>query len=123
MTLEAKIYTLSDKNGGVFWVGCTIREIEQRLYDHLCEARNNHPYSNKRKNEKIRGLNYDVYATVIDTRVIECQSRSLAKRETKNWELEWIYKYRNQGYELCNSEVNRKLSYLREIAKQNVWSL
>lgn len=44
----AKIYTLSDQSGNVFYVGCTVREVHERLSQHIQEAKKDH-YRNQLK--------------------------------------------------------------------------
>ena len=106
--VEGKIYTLADKNGNVFYVGCTISSVESRLYYHLCEARQDYHWSNRRKVKIIQDLNFEVVATVVHTKMLKGEYYWDVKKELEEIELEWIKKYILLGHNLTNLENKNK---------------
>lgn len=100
----AKVYTLSDENGNVFYVGCTLQKMETRIGGHIYEACGNKPSTNQKKNSVIRSLNYKVVVKIVDILWITASTRKSAarQREIKVLEAEWILKFYNLGYDLCN---------------------
>lgn len=98
----AKIYTLSDLKGNVFYVGSTSHSLEKRLSAHLAEARLNKRCGNKKKNEKIRSLNFQIEAKVIDIKYVAGSKQAAARGKSNDLEGEWIKKYVELGYDLCN---------------------
>ena len=98
----AKIYTLSDENGIVFYVGCTVRELGERLKSHLSEANSNRPYANKIKNEKIRSLDFQVVITEVDRMWVTGIKPQWAISKATDLEHEWIWHFRGLGYKLAN---------------------
>lgn len=101
----AKIYTLSDENGNIFYVGCTTMRLETRLAQHISSAKNNHKYSNKRKNEIIRRLEFKIIATIVDMKWVTGRSGKSIKYLASDLEKEWINKYLELGYELVNGRL------------------
>lgn len=112
----AKVYTLSDENGNIFYVGCTVQPIEKRLVMHLSEARSSRA-GNMRKHEIIRSLNYSVVITVLDMKWVTAKKPSWAHAQTKTWEHEWVLKIHALGYDLCNRVVNKKSFRSKKEAK------
>jgi hypothetical protein len=98
----AKIYTLSDDLGNVFYVGCTVKRLEVRLAQHISNAKLNKKYGNKRKDEHIRSLNYKITATIVDMLWVTAQREKDLKHKADNLERKWIQKYASLGYDLCN---------------------
>lgn len=96
----AKIYTLSDSLGNVFYVGCTIHNIRQRVSQHLSEAKAGKLLN--KKNLKIRSLDFKIVATIIDMKYVTGNKMKNMRRHTSTWEREWILKYRALGYDLTN---------------------
>src|ERR1035437_102250 len=45
--MQTKIYCLCDENSQIRYIGKTGKELEQRLYEHIKEARGNKKKSNK----------------------------------------------------------------------------
>lgn len=97
----ANIYTLSDEQGNVFYVGMTTQEASARLQNHLVEARSDNG-NNKKKNEIIRSLNYKIIATVHYSFWITGSTQRMALIRGEAIEKQWILKYINNGCALCN---------------------
>lgn len=102
---HVKIYALADEIGNVFYIGCTFSRLEQRLAQHLSEAKNDRKYVNRRKTAIIRKLNFNITATIIDMAWITGESKSCLKYRARTVEKTWIDKYRALGYELCNGRL------------------
>lgn len=98
----AKIYTLSDESGNVFYVGSTVKRLEIRLAQHISNAKCNKKYGNKRKDELIRNLDYKITATIVDMLWVTAQREKDLKHMADKLERQWIQKYASLGYDLCN---------------------
>jgi hypothetical protein len=98
----AKIYTLSDESGNVFYVGVTTMRLETRLANHISVAKNNKSYGNKRKDAHIRKLNYRITATIVDMIWVTAGVKKDLVHKADNLEKEWIDKYLALGYKLFN---------------------
>lgn len=98
----AKIYTLADENGNVFYVGVTTMRLEARLANHISVAKNNKSYGNKRKDAHIRKLNYKITATIVDMVWVSGGVKKDLVHQADKLEKEWIEKYRSLGYNLVN---------------------
>jgi predicted GIY-YIG superfamily endonuclease len=99
----AKIYTLADKHNNVFYVGVTVKSLEERVANHISSAR-----SADRKNRKaahLEKLNYEIVATVVHTQVISGRSLKHCNQRMRPIETEWILKYMKMGCDLINREV------------------
>jgi hypothetical protein len=109
----AKIYTLSDENDNVFYVGSTVKRLETRLAQHISNAKRNKKYGNKRKDDIIRKLNYKIMATIVDMLWVTAQREKDLKHKADSLERKWIQKYASLGYDLCNSRflINHKDSH------------
>lgn len=109
----AKIYTLSDESGDVFYVGSTTKRLEIRLAQHISNAKQNKKYGNKRKDELIRKLNYKIIATIVDMLWVTAQREKDLKHMADKLERQWIQKYASLGYDLCNGRfmVTRKNAF------------
>lgn len=104
-----KIYTLSDKAGNVFYVGCTMATMRNRMAAHITQAKRNRHGTNRRKNEIIAGLNFEIVATIVDLIWITANCHKLfTNYKFKEAEKKWIKKYSSLGYDLCNREVIKK---------------
>jgi hypothetical protein len=101
----SKIYTLSDKNGNVFYVGCTVRNAEIRFKQHINEAKAG--YLKSRKLKRIQELNYEVVMTIVDMFWITGYDHMDLVHRSQRKELEWINKYRELGYELTNGRIKK----------------
>lgn len=108
----AKVYTLSDQNGNVFYVGCTLQKMETRIAGHIYDACGNKYSTNQKKNSVIRSLNYKVVVKIVDILWVTASTRKSAarQREIKVLEAEWILKFYNLGYDLCNKRGIPKFS-------------
>lgn len=98
----AKIYTLADENGNVFYVGVTTMRLETRLANHISVAKNNKSFGNKRKDAHIRKLNYKIVATIVDMVWVTSGVKKDLVHHADKLEKEWIEKYRALGYSLFN---------------------
>lgn len=105
----AKIYTLSDAGGNVFYVGCTVRELEDRLTAHLTEARVDSKKANPAKNKLIRSLDYNVVIKVVDMQWVTALRPGIATHKAKDLEDSWIKKFMDLGYELCNRHIKKQM--------------
>ena len=100
-----KIYTLADKVGNVFYVGCTTQNIEVRVGAHISEARvRSRGGKMNRKCARIIELNYEIYATIVDMQYVAYYKQS-ATDKLYPLEKKWIEKYISLGYNLCNKEA------------------
>lgn len=104
----AKIYTLADHSGNVFYVGATTSTVANRVAQHISECRlvNHSKYAspNKRKVEHIRSLDFKVTATIVDMIWVTAHRKKdlIHKRLVKDLEKSWIEKYFELGYSLVN---------------------
>lgn len=96
----AKIYALSDNNGSVFYIGCTIKSLDERKGGHIRDAKYNN--GNKKKNEIIRSLNYDFIITQIDQKYVTARWSNDTVSQSLPLERYWIAKYEEMGADLCN---------------------
>lgn len=96
---------MADHNGNVFYIGCTTRRMELRLANHISEAKRNKKSGNHRKNEIIRKLDYSIVCTIIDTKWATSEYRHSLKDMAIKLEKEWIKKYTELGYQLCNGRL------------------
>lgn len=106
----AKIYTISDVNGNVFYVGCTTNSIEARLAGHISEARNTNTYnklysSKSPKSVRIRELDFKIVITIVHMQWVTSFASMSALKKMARTEKEWIKKYMDLGYSLCNREA------------------
>ena len=101
--MSVKIYALTDVEGSVFYVGQTFGPVEDRLRSHVCQARRNARFC-ERKTAKIVSLEYRVNVLVLD--VVMVKNRKEALKE----ELKWIQHYLNTGVQLVNREAVKKVA-------------
>lgn len=99
---EAKIYTLTDFDNNVFYVGCTTVGLKQRLQQHLSSCNSYDSWSNSLKVQKIRSLNFRVRINELETVVVFATNRRCASRKAEVYERRWIKKFEGMGIELCN---------------------
>lgn len=100
----AKIYTLADSDGNVFYVGCTT-DLERRISGHLVEAKCDGKMTNHRKNEIIRSLNYQVVVKIVDMLWVTGSKQYRLVHRAKTLEKTWIRKFIDLGYDLCNRRI------------------
>lgn len=100
-TACAKIYTLADENGNVFYVGSTIQPIRVRFDQHLLQARNT-GYNPTEKCKAIVALDFNIVITVVDIRHLSEPTYKELNRKILDLEKEWIIKYLELGYKLTN---------------------
>lgn len=106
-----KVYTLSCKNGNVFYVGCTIMDLSLRLRQHISEIQSikNNPnttFYNRNKADKIVSLDFDIYATIVET--INIKQGMTGRVDLRKCEAKWITKCIASGCELVNGGFNKK---------------
>lgn len=101
----AEIYTLSDSNYNVFYVGCTLNGVRKRLMSHIAEAKKNSPNSNKRKNKIIRSLDYKVTIQTIAVEYVTGTCLKEAASKARLVESRWIQRYISSGFRLCNRVI------------------
>lgn len=90
------IYSLSDKEGNVRWIGQT-KNLKYRLSKHLYEARTNK--ANKDKNEWINSLTSKGDSPKME--LIE----EIPSNEVDLWEKHYISLYRSFGFDLLNKSI------------------
>lgn len=111
----AKIYTLSDNEGNVFYVGMTSGPLENRVDAHIADARLNKPKSNQRKNEKIASLNYKITATIVDKVWVSNVYSAFSSYRCRQLEDEWMQKFLDAGAPLLNIRMpKKKRNYITE---------
>lgn len=117
-----KIYTLSDRDGNVFYVGCTILSIEYRLQCHISQAMSKklRLQVNTKKIQRIRDLNFDIVATIVEIVKIDGSKVPSPKKYLKPFELKWIKKYLNDGCDLCNTAQDMGISRREPLKKEIV---
>lgn len=106
----AKVYTLSDNNGNVFYVGCTVLDMVTRFRGHLSEAKNCTSAYNV-KSSHIRSLNYKVIATIVEIKWVTGTCATHAQKKLLKDENKWIKTYINLGYKLLNREAKDKVVF------------
>lgn len=121
MKAIAKIYTLTDENDNVFYVGCTIGSLETRLYDHIQGACNTKTVSNSLKSKKIRELGFKVKIVAVDYMAVEAGNSWDATRKAADLENDWSLKFMMEGIELTNDRirVRSKLPNAKKIQLQH----
>lgn len=96
----AKIYTLSDYDGIVFYVGCTSRSLEQRLTGHILQAKKALHFD--KKCLKIRKCGFKIFINEIDSVYITGSRPKFALPDAYKKEKEWIARYFLEGHPLTN---------------------
>lgn len=112
----ARIYTLSDINDNVFYVGCTTQDLQKRLACHLAEAKANTPKSNSLKNLFIMALDFRVTIRIVEEKFVTGFKAYSAVTKAKDLELKWVRKFISRGATLCN---NREIKDLKKMTKLN----
>lgn len=93
------VYSLSDMNGNIFYVGATTGPIDKRKKEHVREAK----YSDKRKKDKmIRQLDYKFNINLVERKAITSRSSERAFKTISVIEKYWIRKYISNGINLTN---------------------
>lgn len=98
------VYSLSDKNGDVFYIGQTFK-LKQRIYQHISEAKRsakNKVINALEKDAKIINSNFNINYAVVKS--VDCSHLSKEEAKRKMVELEEMYikKYIKLGHKLCN---------------------
>lgn len=113
----AKVYGLTDHSGDVFYVGCTVKELIDRLGGHLSEAKINDVWMNQIKNAKIRSLEYNIGIRELDKMKVTGKTRYEAQRKAATLERRWIQRFLDAGFELVN-RVHARSDYSRGSKKR-----
>ena len=114
----AVVYVLTDFSDNVFYVGCTILGIENRLTGHISEAKANMPYTNKLKNAKIRSLKYQVRIKEVDRMLVSGFKGYECNRKANALETKWLLHYYHEGAQLVNNaDLKRALQILESEAE------
>jgi hypothetical protein len=103
-----KIYSLSDINGNVFYIGCTVLPLEKRLSQHVSEAKANRKGTNQTKNKIISDSGFEITATILEIKYVTARKAITAQKSLCNVEKQWIEKYIALGYDLCNRDHKRR---------------
>lgn len=98
----AKIYTLSDEYGNVFYVGCATQDLAIRLKLHLTNARACNGTTNRKKDRLIRALEYKVVIKEVDSIWVTGSDRKYLHHKARHLESDWILKFHLMGYKLTN---------------------
>lgn len=101
----AKIYTLTDFFGNVFYVGCTTQDLKTRLSCHIARFTNPKKWSNQKKINKIIELDFKVNINLIEQKFLSDQKPIYIQHKMRERELYWIKYYMNLGFDLCNREA------------------
>jgi len=88
-------------DGNVFYIGCS-SDLGKRLKSHIVEAKADRSYTNRKKNAKIRSLNYQILIQEIDRVEARNSQTNLAKYEGRDIEYKRIAEYHRKGVELTN---------------------
>lgn len=99
----AKIYTLMDIDGGVFYVGCTTQPLQQRLNLHILQSKR---IGKSDKDKKIKSLQYKVIIKEVDRMWVTAIKGQWALAKAKYLEGQWIIKYKEMGFDLTNKQIN-----------------
>ncbi len=94
------VYSLSDKNGNVFYVGCTIQPLQKRVTAHINEAANCENID--KKSCIIRANDGKVSAAVLERKWVTGINGKAAQLRLLNIENYWVKKVESLGYVLCN---------------------
>lgn len=117
-----KIYTLSGRDKRVFYVGCTILEVEERLKQHITEAKYYEGFTKMpQRSRVIRENEFDITASIVDIIQITAESGKEAKQKAEVFEIEWIRKFQDEGIVLANkrnvTRKNKRPQYIGKIIK------
>lgn len=104
----AKVYTLSDEKGNVFYVGCTTQSVPNRLSQHITAARSG-IQNNIEKNAIIKSLDYKVRAQIVDMIWVTSRRSKDLIHKAKEFERNWIIRFHQMGYNLCNKGVLKNI--------------
>lgn len=99
-----KIYSLSDKNKNIFYIGCTTRSLHARLRDHQYTASSN-SLGNVRKANKIHELDGMVFINLIEKHYAVALDWWQAQNRFLHREQYWIKKHIEMGCLLFNKEA------------------
>lgn len=105
----ARVYMLSDFEGNVFYIGCTIQPLSVRLKMHLQEAKTNRVFTNKDKNKKIKELDFKVLVTELEKVEVSGYKGYQMNGRARDVEMKWLIHYHNTGSLLTNK---RELRFL-----------
>jgi hypothetical protein len=122
--LSGVVYTLSDSNGNVFYVGKTSLPIHIRLQAHISETRcalakckKRSHYNLTLKCQKIVELDFNIQCEVIDVVRIECKTLYEARKKFCKIERKHMKALPDKGCKLTNKEANRVIKLTEDWEK------
>lgn len=102
MGAYAKVYTISDPAGVVFYVGVTTRKMEDRIAGHISQCKNG--YGSDRKIKLFKKYDYNVTFAIVEMFWVAGRSPLDMLNRARPIEKGWIKKYRELGYDLVNGK-------------------
>lgn len=105
---NARIYALTDNDDNVFYVGCTLKSLNNRLIQHISATKTHDGWANSRKNQKIRSLNYQVKIKELESFAVVGKEKREAQRNAAAFENKWINKFLKDGVELTNCTIPKQ---------------
>ena len=94
------VYALYDNDDKVYYIGCTLGTIENRVAGHVADAKANR--SNKERNAVIQSQKFEVVARIISRHWVTGLFQSMAYRKLTHFEDKCIEDHLELGYPLCN---------------------
>lgn len=99
----AQVYTLSDMQDNVFYIGVTMHEdVDIRFRSHISSAVMQRRVSEKEKNDKIVSLNFQIKINVIERVWVVADDNSIRRNDWSKYDLPWIEWYKRWGCILVN---------------------
>lgn len=108
----ATVYSLSDENGKVFYIGATIMTLDIRLSQHLINAARWD--GNRKKNAAIRSLNNKVLINELERVWVTGNKPKSAIYKALPTEIKWIKYFSDKGHEMLNVRGHSKQTTVRE---------
>lgn len=105
---EATIYALTDFEDNVFYIGCTVRDLNKRLIGHIASSKAYKCWSNNLKDQKVRSLEFKVKIKKLDSITVKGVDSREACRSAAWLESRWIKKYLSNGISLCNCSYTER---------------
>ena len=104
LCIKTKVYSLSDLDGNVFYVGCTSQSLEARLGCHIANAKSGSGY-NHAKNSHISSLGFKVNISILEEKyTTKITSPYSATKEMAQREFFWINHFISNGVNLLNGK-------------------
>lgn len=109
----AKIYSLADQEGNVFYVGCTILSVEERIRTHVTRI-NGLQTITSAADLHMKSLDFKMIATILDKKWVTGKTSKIAVRKAFDLENEWIIKLRALGHPIKNKHPFEKLFEIKK---------